>query len=98
MSGWMEGYADDVPAPRPAAGAAKPIPIKFPDTAASGPSWAPGQDTVLVRAICCPSCGSVEVSRHDNGKSSTVIRWQCPVCSTGFKRDAEDVKRVYLAE
>jgi len=48
-------------------------------------NWQPGQGTVQVTALCCPSCGSIDVSGRDNGRTVTVQRFQCQSCNNSWR-------------
>lgn len=91
--GWMEGFADDPPAPRHRP-APKPAP-PFPDQAATAAVWAPGQDTVQRSVVCCPACGSDEVAARDNGKSEQLMRWECGRCTNAWKRQRIATHKCY---
>lgn len=49
-----------------------------------------------IEVLCCPACQDTRISRHDNGKSQAVVRWECSVCGHGWKESADlALHRVY---
>jgi hypothetical protein len=53
------------------------------------PAWSKGLNRVLWPGVCCPHCGSIDVTRHDNGRSESTMRWECRDCRQAWKESIQ---------
>ena len=77
---WFEGYEPERPEEPPPRRVepAKPMAAK-PSPAKVGPKgWKPGDRRLAVLAVCCESCGSLEMTRHNTYGNAAY--WRCESC------------------
>jgi hypothetical protein len=78
---WFAGYEPERPeAPPRKSEQTKPAP-------ASPKGWKPGERRLAVLAVCCASCGSLEMTRQNTYGSAAY--WRCESCKKQQKEPVE---------